>query len=208
MNCLLNTLVISGIKEGGTELKIAIDIDNTLCTTTEAVLEYINERTPLNLTVDDIKEYWMENSLPPEYRWIIPESFENRRMWKKVKMIQGAAQGIRELYNRGHEIYFATSTSPENFKKKIKFLKKNLPFLSPEYIENHSISIKEKQLLSVDIMVDDYLNNLNGERIYYSICLDYPWNQTDENIPYFQRVKNWEEVVAAIDLYENLRETT
>ena len=36
-------MVISGIKEGGTELKIAIDIDNTLCTTTEAVLEYINE---------------------------------------------------------------------------------------------------------------------------------------------------------------------
>jgi 5'(3')-deoxyribonucleotidase len=83
-----------------------------------------------------------------------------------------------------------------------------LKFFGIIYIENHSISIKEKQLLSVNIMVDDYLNNLNGERTYYSICLDYPWNQTDENISYFQRVKNWEEVVAAIDLYGNLREMT
>ena len=187
---------------------IGIDIDNVICTTTEALLDYINERTPLNLSIKDIKEYWIEKSIPSEYQWIVSNAFKDSLMWKKVKVIPGAVEGIKELYYRGHEIYFVTSTTPKNFVKKINFLKRNLPFLTKEYIDEHCISIKRKQLINLSILIDDYLNNLNGERTYYSICLDYPWNQTNENIPYFQRVRNWEEVVAAVDLYENLRETT
>jgi hypothetical protein len=55
-------------------------------------------------------------------------------------------------------------------------------------------------------MIDDYLDNLIGERSYYSICLDYPWNRKIiANTPNFIRVKNWEEIIQTINIYSNLQ---
>lgn len=45
-------------------MKIGVDIDNVICTTSEAVIEYLNERIPITLSLDDINEYWMEKSIP------------------------------------------------------------------------------------------------------------------------------------------------
>ena len=56
----------------------------------------------------------------------------------------------------------------------------------------HSISIKHKQLLNVDVLIDDYLDNLIGDRKYCSICMDYPWNRYfEDNGCTFRRVYNW-----------------
>jgi hypothetical protein len=41
--------------------------------------------------MEDITAYWIEDSLPPECHWIAPMAFEDKRMWKKVKLIDGAA---------------------------------------------------------------------------------------------------------------------
>lgn len=162
-------------------MTIAIDIDNVIQGTTIAVLDYINERLPdVNLKMEDITSYWIENFVPEQYKWIVPLSFTDSSMWKNVRLIDGAARYIEKLYEEGFEIYFATATTPVNLKKKIKFLKRNLN-LPNDYIADHMISIKNKQLLRVDIMIDDFLGNLTGDRTYLSICYDYPWNQTDNN---------------------------
>lgn len=188
------------------KLIIALDIDNVICNTTETLLQYINERLPLELTMEDITDYWIEQFLPPQYKWIVEDTFHNKIFWKGVEPISGAAYFIEKLYRKGHEIYFATATTPDNFRKKISFLRKNLKFFPDKYIEDHMISIKTKTLLSVDIMVDDYLDNLTGERSYYSICLDYPWNrELKEPDPWLDRAANWKEVYDIItSLDENL----
>jgi 5'(3')-deoxyribonucleotidase len=181
-------------------MKIGVDIDNVICTTSEAVIEYLNERLPITLSLDDINEYWMEKSIPEQYRWAVGLAFHDSAMWKKVKMIEGAAKGIKTLYKNGNEIFFVTSTTPDNLKKKIKFLKRNLPFLSGNYINDHIITIKQKTLLNLDIMIDDYLDNLIGERSYYSICLAYPWNiKIISEEPNFIRVKNWRDIIITIE---------
>ena len=181
-------------------MKIGIDIDNVITNTTECVLDYINERLPnVNFKVKDVEEYWLEKIMPKGYEWIINQAFSDKQMWKNVKLIDGAAQYIRQLMIDGHEVYFVTSTTSDNFRKKIKFLQRNL-YLPPNYAENHTISIKKKQLLNIHFLVDDYLNNLTGNREYYSICLDYPWNRNfnDNDEEDFVRVKNWEEIYYAI----------
>lgn len=178
---------------------IGIDIDNVITNTTECVLDYINERLPnVKFKVENVKEYWLEKIMPEGYEWIINQAFSDKQMWKNVKLIDGAAQYIRQLMFDGHEVYFVTSTTSDNFRKKIKFLQRNL-YLPPNYAENHTISIKRKQLLNIHFLVDDYLNNLTGNREYYSICLDYPWNRNfDDDEEDFVRVKNWEEIYYAI----------
>ena len=48
-------------------MRIGIDIDNIIVNTTETVLKYINERLPVQLELENIKEYRIENALPDQY---------------------------------------------------------------------------------------------------------------------------------------------
>lgn len=181
-------------------MKIALDIDNVCCNTTEEVLRFINERLPtLNLQIEDLTQYMIERALPQEYQWIVEMAFRSPEMWKKVKLLDNCAAAINFLYSSGHEIYFATATTADNFRKKIKFLERELSFLPQGYVRHRAISIKEKQLLNVDFLVDDYLGNLTGRRGYTSICMAYPWNlECPEDI---YRVHGWKECVR---LFEEL----
>lgn len=173
-------------------MKIGIDLDNVVVNTTEALVEYLNERIPdLNLEINDIKEYWLEKNLPPEYSLIVREAFESKYLWKKVKLIKGARKYIRKLYDEGHEIYFVTSSLPENLRKKIKHLSRNLNFFPEGYVFNHTINIHNKQLLNLNILIDDCIDNLTGSFTYYPICMEYPWNQKYKDITH---VKDWKEI--------------
>ena len=181
-------------------MRVAFDVDNVLCNTTECVLDYINEwLAGTDLKIEDLKSYWIEDALPERYKWVVPLAFQQSEMWKNVKMIDGAAAAIEKLYNDGYKIFFATATTAENFRKKLSFLERNLPFFPKGYIKQNSISIKKKQLLNVDILVDDYLENLTGRRSYISLCYDYPWNKDyKENGDTFIRVYNWDDIYKEI----------
>lgn len=158
-------------------MKIGIDLDNVVVNTTESVIEFLNERIPnLDMKLEDCSKYWLEQNLPKGYELVVQEAFESKYMWKKVKVIKGAKKYINKLREDGHDIYFVTSSLPENLRKKIKHLERELDFFEPGYIWKHTINIHKKQLLDLDILIDDCLDNLNGGRRYVSICMNYPWN--------------------------------
>ena len=190
-------------------MRIGIDIDNVCVNTTETVLGYINERLPVNLQMSDITSYSIEAALPMQYRWIVDEAFHSADMWKKVEFLPHAAEVIEDLFSDGHIIYFVTSTTPKNLHKKVKHLSRNLQFLWDGYILDHTINIRHKWLLDLDIMLDDCLDNLlnlnhQDKRSYYSICMDYPWNETKVEIPRFTRVKDWTEVLDKVRMIKSL----
>lgn len=184
-------------------MKIAIDVDNVLTDTTVQIIDFINNCLPVELKMEDLTSYWIENALPEEYRWIVPLAFEQKSVWKKVRMIEGAAHYIQKLYEDGHEIYFATATTAENFRKKIGFLTRELNFFPKGYVRQHSISIKEKQLLNVDFLIDDCYEHFTNSPLYRGICFEYPWNKQFKSEPYMSEnnvtfCKNWEEIYYAI----------
>ena len=181
-------------------MKIGIDIDNTVVNTAETIIDYINERLPVNLCIDDIKQYYIEYALPDQFRWIVEAAFRDSLMWKKVKLIDGVYDALKEMYLAGHDIYFVTSSSPENFKKKVGHLERVFDFIPKHYVWSHSINIQEKQMLKLDVLIDDFMDNLTGDREYISVCIEYPWNHIidDEN---FYRTK-WCNVCRLIDLID------
>ena len=183
---------------------IGFDLDGTVVDSPQQVVNYVNERLDLHLTMNDFKTYSMEDALPDKYKWIIDAAFRDPLMWKKVSLIDGAYDTIKKLYDEGHDIYFVTSSLPSNLKKKIGHLTRSLDFFPADYVWRHTVNIHNKQLLRLDVIVDDALFNLNGDREYYSICMDMPYNQTDELIPNFTRVHNWQEVYLAIKMVESL----
>ena len=184
---------------------IGIDLDNICCTTTISVLDYINSRLPVSLTLDDITSYSIEAALPEQYKWIVESAFNDSKMWKGVKLLPDCAKYIEKLYDDGHEIWFATSSLPQNLYKKINHLTRNMQFFPEDYIREHTINIRRKQLLRFDVLIDDCLANLVDDRTYYSIVLDYPWNRTDDTAPMFTRAKDWAEIYEKIQFIDALR---
>lgn len=182
-------------------LIIGVDVDNVLCDTSERVLKYVNERAGTNLHIEDITEYYMENFLPDEYKPLISQAFHDKEMWRNVTLLPNAKECIEKLRQLGHDIYFVTATTFANINKKSSFLRKHFPQID---IDNKLINIRNKQMLRLDVMIDDYLENLLYDRTYYSIVFDYPWNQTKESTPMFTRVKDWHEAVQKIIMIESL----
>ena len=74
---------------------VGIDLDNIVVNTTETVLNYLAERGAPKLTLEDIKDYWLEKSFPPEYSLLVKEAFESKHMWKQVRLIDGAYTYIK-----------------------------------------------------------------------------------------------------------------
>lgn len=183
---------------------IGFDLDGVVVDSPQQVVRYINEHLGTNYNMNDFKTYCMEDALPDQFKWIVGMAFKDSIMWKKVSLINGSYDVIKKLYEEGHDIYFATSSLPVNLQKKIGHLSRCLDFFPTDYVWRHTINIHHKQLLKFDVMVDDALFNLNGSREYFSVCMDMPYNQTEELIPNFTRAKDWNEVYSRIKMVERL----
>lgn len=188
-------------------IKVSFDLDCVCVSTLDAVLEYINERLPVNLKPDDIKTYCIENALPEQYRWIVETAFHDSAMWKKVKLLPNCAPVLQALYYEGYEIIFATSSLPENLRKKINHLTRNTVFFPDNYVWRHTVNIHDKYLLDVDIHVDDCPTHIiHPDRHYYSIVMDYAYNRKDEidKTPCVTRAYDWADIYDKIHMITDL----
>lgn len=177
-------------------MKIGIDIDGTINNLCESVLSVYNEDSGDNLKVGDITQYYIENFVKPEYKEGFHRYFVDKRVWKRVSIDEEAQKYIIELHENGHEIYFVTSTEPENVEKKAGWLQKNFPMIN---IRKRLIVCHNKQLLSgLTVLVDDYDKNLTGGH-YHKLLLDKPWNQNvNEDETGIARCMSWSDVYNAI----------
>ena len=182
---------------------IAVDIDNTLNNLTEAILEVYNADSGDNLSLSDITAYHIENFVKPEYKKFFYQYFLDRSVWKKIKVLPHCREVIARLHNEGHRIIFVTTTEPENLPKKKNWLMRNFPFLD---IRRSLFSCPVKQLVKCDILIDDCITNVVGERDYYSILLTCPWNNDKslDDAPMLTRAKDWLEVYDKIKIIESL----
>lgn len=175
---------------------IGIDIDNVLNNLCEAVLSVYNEDAADNLKVEDIKTYYIENFVKPEFKENFKSYFLSRKVWKRIELIKDCQKYVARLFREGHTIIFITSTEPENLKKKANWLKRNFPYLD---IRKSLFSCPKKQYMAgIDILIDDYEKNLIDGK-YHKILFSYPWNTNFNNSEYeIYRAKNWEEIYTII----------
>lgn len=179
-------------------LTIMIDIDGVLNTLDTTVLEVYNEDSGDNLRPKDITEYHIEKFVKPEYRENFKNYFLDKRVWRRIEVVKYACEVLNKLWDEGYNLIFVTKTECENMVKKRNWLNRNFPFMGADNIRKRLYSAPKKQFIRADIAIDDGLFNLVGDRTYYSICFDKPYNQTDELIPCFTRVYDWLGVYTAV----------
>ncbi len=154
------------------------------------------------VSVDDIKTYYIENFVSPEYKDDFYTIFFDKRVWKGIKVLPHCVEVVERLHNAGHEIWIATSTETANVHKKARFLQRTFPFLN---IRKRLITTPYKQILNADLLIDDCVDNVINAQ-YKSILMTYPWNAnfddaSDDNI---YRVNNWLEVEPMIEYIEKV----
>lgn len=176
---------------------IGIDIDNTLNTLCKAVLSVYNEDSKDNLKPEDVKSYYIDNFVKPEFKDNFKNYFVDRRVWKRIKLIKDCQKYISRLYRDGHTIIFITSTEPENLKKKANWLKRNFPYLD---IRKSLFSCPKKQYMAgIDILIDDYEENLINAK-YHGILFSAPWNRDFDNGKHgIYRAESWEQIYEIIN---------
>ena len=164
-------------------LTIMVDIDGILNTLDTTVLEVYNEDSGDNLRPEAITEYHIEKFVKPEYCENFKNYFLDKRVWRRIEVVKYACEVLNKLWDEGYNLIFVTKTECENMVKKRNWLNRNFPFMGADNIRKRLYSAPKKQLIRADIAIDDGLFNLIGDRTYYSICFDKPYNQTDELIP-------------------------
>ena len=185
-------------------LTIMIDIDGVLNTLDTTVIDVYNEDSGDNLSPQDITEYHIEKFVKPEYAENFHKYFLDKRVWQRIEVVNGCQDAIKKLWCKGYNIIFVTKTECENLVKKRNWLNRNFSFIGENNIRKRLYSAPEKQTIRADIAIDDGLFNLIGDRTYYSICFDKPYNQTDKPIPMFTRAYDWEDVLDKIEMIEML----
>lgn len=187
-------------------LTIMIDIDGVLNTLDTTVIEIYNEDSGDSLSPQDITEYHIEKFVKPEYAETFHKYFLDKRVWQRIEVVKGCQDAIKKLWNEGYNIIFVTKTECENLVKKRNWLNRTFSFIGANNMRKILFSAPRKQLIRADIAIDDGLFNLIGDRTYYSICFDKPYNQTDKPIPMFTRAYDWEDVLDKIKMIETLFE--
>ena len=183
---------------------IGIDVDNVVCNTTFSTLTQHYADTGEKLTLEDIKSYYIENYVSDDYKDDFHLIFFKKEMWKRVQVLPHCIDVVKRLYDKGNEIWFVTSTEPQNVAKKARFLQRTFPFLD---IRKRLITTHCKQMIRCDILVDDCIDNvLNAD--YTSILMDYPWNSTaifdDAAYDNIYRVFDWTQVEPTIEYIEKV----
>lgn len=178
---------------------IGIDFDNTIFPTLEHTIDIYNSRHDAKIAMSDITEYSLYNCLDSSVASELIDIFNEKILYDGLKPMNGAIKVIETLINKGHKIYIATATDSKNLEWKEKLIEKFFPFIPKTNI----IRIHQKELLNLDILIDDCMDQLT-KGMFEKICFDYQWNQdSDKDYIYdIFRVHSWNEIINIIKKIE------
>lgn len=141
---------------------ILLDVDDVICFA--GFLDYANEFMDTNYEIDDIKTYFIDDTIIPQNKIKEYNKFLNsKNIYENAHILPNAIESIKKLNEYYNIIICSACINPydvENsgkyFKDKYDFLIKTLPFLKPESF----IFTNTKNIIKADIQIDDRVSNL------------------------------------------------
>lgn len=169
---------------------IGVDLDDVLWNFLEAWITRHNEITEDNVDVNDIKSWNIEQYIHKGSRGMLFYMLEQAGFWDTVKPKDGAQLYLKKLIEDGYDVVIVTATSYKVAQHKMMRFFELFPFIKEDQI----ITAKRKQLINVDILIDDNPDNLRGG-FYNKFLFTAPHNElTNEKEIGAHRCKDWEEL--------------
>lgn len=190
----------------GVNMKIGIDIDNTITTTMPILKEYCrkynDEVVKRNLEINK-KGFSTRNF----YEWTVEEemNFCNRYLNEivlKAEVKENAVEIIRKLKQEGNYIYIITARKEPEFKNPYELTKKFLDKNNIIYDEL-IVGCEDKYTFcsknNIDIMIDDEPQNINSISKIIPVIVFYGEHNEDCIGKNIIKVDNWKETYNVIE---------
>jgi 5'(3')-deoxyribonucleotidase len=182
-------------------MKIGIDFDGVINNLLDTWVEWLNRyyHEP-KITVEDIKQWHFRKYFPEltEEDFLAPLFVPE--FWDEVTIKPDAPEVIERLLAEGHKVYIVTSSHYMSLPHKLpKCLFAKFPFLT----EKNVITVYDKSLINVDLLLDDAEHNLKdftGIRVLF----DASYNKFCTVMDY--RISSWKEFYILVsELSQSLR---
>jgi 5'(3')-deoxyribonucleotidase/uncharacterized protein with PQ loop repeat len=173
------------------KLRIAIDMDETICDILPKHLRLYNEAFGENVTVADLDGRELEDFVPKERAAATEQMILERSFFSDLPVLPNAREVVKELSER-HEVFIATAAMdvPTSFDAKYAWLREHLPFIPT----THLIFCGDKGALDMDYLIDDrarHFARFRGQGLLFSA----PHNRAETR---YTRVNDWAEVRAVL----------
>ena len=158
-------------------MRLGLDVDQVVADLHTPWLNSYNALYNDRLTPADITEWEIENVVKPEcgrkiYTLLDPEMYVDGR----VQRIPGSWEAVVKLRAKGYDIAFVSSClTPEHAEVKFSWLVKH-GFL-PKTGQADFLSLKDKSLAPVDVLVDDSYENVRTFKGQYACLVTAPYNR-------------------------------
>lgn len=169
-------------------LRIAIDMDETICDSLSRHLDWYNRDFGRNITKQDTVGNKIYNIVPDEHMNAVKRYPTHPDFFRDLPLIDGSLEAIRTL-NEIHDIFIVTAAMeyPNSFEAKYQWLKTHLYFLS----DLNFVFCGFKGIIEADYLIDDtpkHLDNFSGKGLLFHA-------EHNINATGYQRVRNWSEVL-------------
>jgi uncharacterized protein len=194
---------------------IAIDSDEIISAFMDGFIEYNNSFFGTKLTMKDIVSFELGQILGItefEVEKRIEKFFESGEA-KKIKLVEGAKDGVKKLLEMNYEIHVITARPLPLKDETLRWINEHFPnqFKQIHFAFNPYVGASEQKKKSQickeigsGILVDDNLVNvLDCAKAGINVLLmDALWNQTQDLPERVVRVKSWNEI---LDLIPNIQ---
>ncbi len=150
-------------------LKIGLDVDDILYDCNAYALQKLSEREGIDppLTIYDIRT-WGESNSVVDRRIAY---FGDPEFVKNQPMLPGAADFVRQLA-RVADVFFVTAVPPACMSARALRLAADFPEIPTEHI----LIGTRKDIVSLDILLDDGAHNITRTPATYPVLFRKPWN--------------------------------
>lgn len=154
------------------------------------------------VTLNDIKNWDVKTNLGAGSEVYIRSYMRYPNFNRELEPIEGACDGVRSLIRDGHDVIIATAVpkcAGIAYEGKKEWLREHIPELPLDNL----VAISRKDILKLDVLLDDGIHNLEAALAdgIIAVAMDRPWNQSWTG----PRVKNWEEFLVFIARLDDLR---
>ena len=153
---------------------ILCDIDNTILNTEQAVVEMYNRTHDDKVRLNDIVSWnYFSDKVEPDFF----EFLTNPYTWlNDVQPVQSVCDLIKEFVSCPDyfTVYLVTATNPLKPALREKLM---LAQSVTGVDKHHIITCNDKHLLYGDIMIDDYVKNIDDTPCPLAYLVDRPWNR-------------------------------
>lgn len=167
---------------------IGVDVDDVLLRLNGRVIEHLNELFNTDYKYEDI-DWSFSNIDNQEHLDYVDSLYRDPMFMSELELFDGAVDFVSTLNEIG-EVVFVTAVYKESMSTRKDMLKELFPFIC----EHNTILTGRKDLIHLDVLIDDSFKNVDTCRADLKILMNRPWNK-EFNSHHIKRAHTYEEVI-------------